>query len=237
VWALLDELGITAASVVAISGGGPYAAQVAAMAPERVRSLHLACAWSERVDDVGLDLDTGDVAQDPVAWWRFPDDSPVHQIPGFVDSTIEEATRASFAIGRDTEQRGLDQAFAIYRDVALPDLSRVAAPTFIYWGSDDQVVPLGHMRRWQRALPNHCEVRLYENEAHDVQYRHWDQILADVAFLGTRVVVCMNGIRCWWTADACLRPSPRAARSACAAGRSSQPVAARCRILTWPARR
>jgi pimeloyl-ACP methyl ester carboxylesterase len=193
VWALLDELDIPAVSIVAVSGGGPYAANVAAMAPDRVRSLHLACTWSERLDDVGLDVSVPDVARDPVAWWRFPQDSPVHRIPGFVDSTVEEATRASFALGDETEPRGLEQAFAFYRDAVLPDLSSIVAPAFLYWGDDDRVVPLTHLRRWQSALPNVCHVRLYPNEAHDVQYRHWDQVLADVAHLGDRVVVCVDG--------------------------------------------
>lgn len=38
VWDLLDRLAVGAVSVVAISGGGPYAAHIAAAQPERIRS-------------------------------------------------------------------------------------------------------------------------------------------------------------------------------------------------------
>lgn len=193
VWSLLDGLGVGRLSVVAISGGGPYAARVAAAQPGRVRSIHLACAFSERLDERGLEFSAEHVAEDPAAWWRFPEASPVRRIPGFDDSVIEEATRGRFARGRDTPPDGLRQAFTLYRDARLPDLSRVTAPAFLYWGSEDTLVPTAHLDRWRRALPSLSTVRLYDGEAHDVQYRHWDQILTDVAHLGERTVVSFGG--------------------------------------------
>lgn len=192
VWELLDQLGIDHVSLVAISGGGPYAAHVARSRPDRIRSLHLACAFSERLGD-GSPFTAETVAADPVAWWRFPADSAVHRIPGFVDATIEEATRSVFARGRDQQPQGLAQAFALYRDSPLPDLGAVRAPAFLYWGSADRLVPTEHLERWRDALPVVREVRLYPQEGHDVQYRHWDQILADLAHLGERVVVTIGG--------------------------------------------
>lgn len=193
VWSLLDRLAIERVSVVAISGGGPYAAHVAAASPERVASMHLACAYSEPLASALPDFSVDDIAADPVSWWQFPDDSPVNQVPGFADSVIEEATRGVFARGRDTAPEGLAQAFELHRSEPLPDLSSVLAPTFLYWGTSDPLVPLGHCRRWQDALPNVAQARIYEGERHDVQYRHWDQILADVACLGTLTVVCSGG--------------------------------------------
>ncbi len=194
VWALLDRLGIGEASLMAISGGGPYAAHAAAAAPGRVRSLHLACAYAERLGEAAaLDLDLGAVAADPVGWWRYPPESPVHRIPGFADSAVEEATVALFARGRDEPPEGLARAFALYAEEPLPDLSALAAPAFLYWGSEDALVPLGHLERWRAALPSVAAVRVYAGEGHDVQYRHWDQILADVAHLGERVVVSRGG--------------------------------------------
>lgn len=196
VWALLDTIGVGVVSIVAISGGGPYAAHVAAAQPSRVRSLHLACSVSQRLagaapSDVSLET----IAADPVAWWRFPDDSSVHRIPGFDDSVIEEATRGRFARGRDMPADGLAQAFELYRSEPLPDLSGVTAGSFLYWGDADRLVPLAHLSNWERALPNVIAARIYPEEGHDVQYRHWDQILADVAFLGERIVVCTNDAR------------------------------------------
>lgn len=201
VWSLLDHLQIDEVSVVAVSGGGPYAAHVAAARPDRVRSMHLACAVSDHLDGPGLDLSPARIAADPASWWRFPDSSPVHRIPGFADSVIDEATRGVFARGRDTPPDGLAQAFALYRQATLPDLSAFGAPGFLYWGGADTVVPLDHLHRWRAALPNVVRTRIYDGEGHDVQYRHWDQILADVAWLGDRTVVCAHGETLMVTAD------------------------------------
>ena len=46
VLAVLDHLGVDRFSIVAISGGGAYAAHLAAAVPGRVRSLHAAAATS-----------------------------------------------------------------------------------------------------------------------------------------------------------------------------------------------
>ncbi|MNE89217.1 hypothetical protein D3C80_1866070 [compost metagenome] len=35
--------------------------------------------------------------------------------------------------------------------------------------------------------------RLYPGEGHDVQYRHWGQILADLKYQGQRVLLCNRG--------------------------------------------
>jgi non-heme chloroperoxidase len=192
VWALLDQMGIGQASLMAISGGGPYAAHVAAAASARVRSLHVACAFSELLGGSPVPP-LMEIAADPVAWWRYPPSSPVHLVPGFIESTVEEGTVARFALGRDVPPEGLAQAIALLETEPLPDLSGVEAPAFLYWGSDDPLVTTAHLTRWRGALPNVIHVRLYENEGHDVQYRHWDQILADIAYLGESVVVSHAG--------------------------------------------
>ena len=196
VWSLLDHLEINTVSIVAISGGGPYAARVAAIQPQRIRSLHLACAWSEAQTDSSLELSADDIAAiaaDPVTWWTFPADSSVHHIPGFDDSVIEEATRGMFATGRDTAPQGLLQAYGFYQSEPLPDLSVVLCPAFLYRGDADEVVPASHLERWTTALPHVVARWIYLGEGHDVQYRHWDQILCDVAFLGERVMICQDG--------------------------------------------
>ena len=38
-----------------------------------------------------------------------------------------------------------------------------------------------------------ARVRLYEGEGHEVQYRHFDQILVDMAGMGDEIVVCRDG--------------------------------------------
>lgn len=193
VWSLLGSAGVTQTSVIAISGGGPYAAHIASAQPERIRSLHLACAYSQRLGPDAVSMPVEEIAADPSAWWRFPPESSVHRIPGFDDSVIEEATRGAFARGRDNPLDGLRDALRLYHDEPLPPLDAVTAPAFLYWGGVDRSVPVAHMDRWREVLPNIAVERLYEGEGHDVQYRHWDQILTDVVYLGARTIVAVGG--------------------------------------------
>ena len=193
VWSLLDRLGVVRPSVMAISGGGPYAAAVIASRPERIRSVHLACAFAERPPGVAAPFTVDAVAANPVSWWTYPPESTVHRIPGFADSAIEEAVRAVFARGRDVPADGLAREFAIAGSTSLPDFSALDAPSFLYWGSEDRLVGAFHLDRWRESLPGPPLVRWYDGEGHDVQYRHWDQILCDVAHLGALVVVAVGG--------------------------------------------
>ena len=46
---------------------------------------------------------------------------------------------------------------------------------------------------WHDAFPSaEVTTRTYAGEGHDVQYRHLDQILLDLAGFGDRVLVCRN---------------------------------------------
>lgn len=193
VWSLLERLGIHEASLIAISGGGPYCAHVALAAPGRVRSLHIACAFTSPDGPLPASLDLEAIAANPVSWWTYPPESVLHRVPGFADSCVEEATRGSFARGRDTPPDGLRQAFELASETPFPELASVRAPAFLYWGEADELVPRSHRERWLASLGDVREVRLYPDEGHDVQYRHWDQILTDVAFLGERVILCDQG--------------------------------------------
>jgi pimeloyl-ACP methyl ester carboxylesterase len=193
VWSLLDQLGVDRPSVMAISGGGPYAATVIASRSDRIRSVHLACAFAERPPGAAAPFTVDAIAANPVSWWTYPPDSTVHRIPGFADSAIEEAVRAVFARGRDVPADGLAREFAIAGAMSLPDFSSLDAPSFLYWGSEDRLVGEFHLDRWRESLPGPPLVRWYVGEGHDVQYRHWDQILCDVAHLGARLVVAVDG--------------------------------------------
>lgn len=86
---VLDKLGVKKFKVIAISGGGPYAAEIAAKAPERISALHLAAALppygaksaSCDLTDDQMAAAVKDEIKDPRKWWAFPDDSPVKSIP------------------------------------------------------------------------------------------------------------------------------------------------------------
>jgi non-heme chloroperoxidase len=188
---VLDHLQVHDFAIVAISGGGPYAARVALRGATRVTSFHLACAFSDRVGhpdnrwsamaDDALVEDSARLTRDPANWWVFPTDSPVHRIPGFADSAIEEGTRAFFAAGQMGSPEPLIHERRLARDHLLPDMTVLGADCYLYWGSADPLVPTSHLDRWREMLPGSTVVRLYAGEGHDIQYRHWSQILLDLA--------------------------------------------------------
>lgn len=198
--AVLDHLGVQRFSGVAISGGGPYMAQVAALMPQRVISLHLLAAATERpAGDSVCKLAPEQLAaalkpqvQNPQAWWAFPKDSPTHAIPGFADRAYEEGARTFFIRGQMGDSA--PEAAEVMRYCGpLADLSQVKAPAYVYQGTADTQVGMESARTWQARLPNLAAMRVYEGEGHDVQYRHWDQLLLDAAGHGDLTAVCVKG--------------------------------------------
>jgi non-heme chloroperoxidase len=147
---VLESLAIRRFAVVAISGGAPFAAALAARVPHRVLSLHLAAA-----------------AAGPL---------------------LAECGTASLLYGSPTllaADPALAHEWRLLCDQPMADLAGLYAPAYLYWGCDDDVVPAAdHVREWRRLLPRVAALRAYPGEGHDVQYRHWEQILHDVAGLG-----------------------------------------------------
>ncbi|MPY77082.1 MAG: hypothetical protein GEV04_01040 [Actinophytocola sp.] len=83
--------------------------------------------------------------------------------------------------------------YRLWCDRPGPDLSELAAPAYLYAGNHDTVVPPSTLTLWRDAIPNVAKVRRYDDACDDVQYRHWDQLLADVAGYGDYVVLCWHG--------------------------------------------
>jgi pimeloyl-ACP methyl ester carboxylesterase len=184
VLAVLATLGVQRFSVVAISGGGPYAARLLARVPERVASVHLAAATSGGAlvthgAAAGLLGDIEAVVNDPAAFWEYPPDSPVHAIPGFMDAARHEGRRALAEPTRAAA--ALRHEIALLGSEDLPVLRGLPAPAFLYWGADDALVPIVHARAWQASLGVVAATRIYPGEGHDVQYVHWPEILGDIA--------------------------------------------------------
>lgn len=203
VLALLDHLGIEDFSILAISGGGAYAAQLAAQAPDRVVGLHAAAAVStslesrsERDCSISMDQRNEDNlrwSQNPKDWWGVPG-SPVLSVPGWQTRAYADATRSFYVAGQLGDPRALSHEQSLpCGSEAVVDLSGVDFPTFLYWGEADEAVPVSVMKEWQSAVPNISKAVVYPGEGHTVQYRHWDQILVDLAGYSDHTVVCRNG--------------------------------------------
>jgi pimeloyl-ACP methyl ester carboxylesterase len=101
---LLGYLGVDRFRGIAISGGGPYLATIAARMPEKVVSVHFAAALSYSAGDswnCALDWDTvGSILRplvaNPIAWWDLGPDTSIHAVPGFQDLANDDGARTLF---------------------------------------------------------------------------------------------------------------------------------------------
>lgn len=184
---VLDAKGIDDLSIVAISGGGPYAQRVAAAVPERLRSVHLAAAYSgtpdagpmrdlSRLDPQGRAALAAGYSRNPASWWDLAADSVVHRIPGFMDAAVADAERAL------RDPAAMAHEFELFCHPTEVDLSAVDAPAFLYYSPEDTSTPLHFADWYAERLPNVVADRRDLTGDHDEQYRHWGQILVDVAW-------------------------------------------------------
>ncbi|WP_218649655.1 alpha/beta fold hydrolase [Pseudomonas taiwanensis] len=204
--ALLDHLNVSRFSLVAISGGGPYVAQIASSLASRVRSVHMAAAFSQTEGVMATParcaLSDQQVAEAylaghydvPSVWWDLGPNTAVNRIHGFLDEAADEGARFYYAKGsKGFNMAPLTHELRLYCDQPVADLSAVYAPVFLYYGLADATVTPAHAEFWKSRFPNVAAERLYPGEGHDVQYRHWGQILTDLAYQGQRILVCSKG--------------------------------------------
>ena len=197
---LLEQLEVDRFSLFAISGGGPYSAELASRNPERLISVHLAAAITSADPASALCFAPPAAltffTENPMFWFGFAADSPIHKIPGFQDAAFDDAARTFNMGGQVADPAALHHEFQLYCGVqTIPDLSLVTAPVFLYYGDQDESAPIDpHAIRWQAAYSSVvAEERFYAGEGHDVQYRHFDQILVDIAGLKNRIAICRHG--------------------------------------------
>lgn len=197
---VLAQLKVERFSLVAISAGGAYAGNIAAAMPERIDSWHLLAAVSSpprdgarcSLSEVQLQAALAPQVGSPRVWWAMPKDGVSAKVRGFTDRTADEGARAFFIAGQNGDARGIA---AESKRLCLPpaDVSKFAAPAFFYYGQADAIVPPRHGEYWAGKVAGPTTFRRYPGEGHDVQYRHWDQLLLDVAGHGSRTLVCDRG--------------------------------------------
>jgi pimeloyl-ACP methyl ester carboxylesterase len=134
-----------------------------------------------------------DYAAHPLKWWEFPQDSPTHDIPGFATAAADDGARTFGIAGQKGSGAAEIAEYSRYCSQDLPDVSRVEAPVFIYQGLNDTTVTPANADRWTEVYANVVKRRDYPEGGHDVQYRHWDQILLDLAGLSGWIVLCQGG--------------------------------------------
>jgi len=163
---LLDDRHVGPAHVVGLSGGGLLALRLVVDDPRRVRSLALLAAaghmdnhtraigqnWSDTLRDEGPEAYSRRLAMDLFA-------------PDWLEAHMDLGERiAKSQEGRNL--RGVVQWALAMKDFDLrPRLGRVATPTLILQGLDDNVVDPSHARLLRQAIRG-SEVRLFPNTGH-----------------------------------------------------------------------
>ena len=198
--ALADSLGLSAFSVVGISGGGPYALACALKMPERLASVTLisslgpldeagAMQGMALTDRVFLNL------ADRLPWlgqailgllsgisleWLLKQtvndlcrrDQATLADPQVWQMLLDE-TRQAFRLGT----RGVVHDAAIYRRPWGFHLGEIQAPVLLWQGEADLEVPQRIGRALAQALPD-CQAHFIEEEGHiSLAYNHMDEIL------------------------------------------------------------
>jgi len=197
---VLAHLRIDRFSLAAISGGGAYAGHVLSAMSGRIDSWHMLAAVSSSpmnrqqctVDDATLRQALTPQVGAPRVWWDLPKDGVSAKVRGFADRAADEGAHAFFIAGQMGDPRGM--AAESKRFCAPPaDVSKFSKPAFFYYGEADPLVPPSHGEYWASKVKGTVTFRRYPAEGHDVQYRHWDQLLLDVAGYGANTLVCDRG--------------------------------------------
>ncbi|HAZ79469.1 MAG TPA: alpha/beta hydrolase [Porticoccaceae bacterium] len=196
---VLAHLNISNFSLFGISGGGPYTAKIAEKNYRQLLSIHMAatsplidrtawCAQNKRQNPYR------DLLAYPMQFFGFPSSSSVHQLIGFQDTAFDEAARAHNIRGQSADPAPLDHEIALYCKEDPINAANINTKVFVYRGLADSLLSTESTDIWSTAYPN-AEVilRHYPGEGHDVQYRHLDQILLDIAHLNTDILVCQDG--------------------------------------------
>lgn len=196
---VLNHLKINKFSIFGISGGGPYAARIAAKNGPRVASLHMA-ATPTNIDSRALCEPKGENSKYasllayPMQFFGFPESSPIHKLEGFQDTAYDEAARAHNVRGQSADPAPLIHEMSLLCKDGVTDTSLLETDVYVYRGEADDLLIHESEVSWKKNyLKANVTIRSYPGEGHDVQYRHLDQILLDIAGQGPEVLICLKG--------------------------------------------
>ena len=132
-------------------------------------------------------------AQNPAKWWDLGKNPPTARIPGFQTLAENDGARTFNMGGQGASGAALAAEFERFCTTKAASGAGVTAPVFIYEGAADTTVKSVHGDFWANNYPNIAQRRTYEGVGHTVQYRHWDQVLLDVAGMSDKSVMCVDG--------------------------------------------
>ena len=196
---VLNHLKINKFSIFGISGGGPYAARIAAKNGPRVVSLHMAATPANigskaLCEPAGENSTYASLLAYPMKFFEFPKSSPIHKLEGFQDTAYDEAARAHNVRGQSADPAPLIHEMSLFCKDGVTDTSLLETDVYVYRGEADDLLIHESEVSWKKNYPKaNVTIRSYPGEGHDVQYRHLDQILLDIAGKGPEVLICHKG--------------------------------------------
>jgi pimeloyl-ACP methyl ester carboxylesterase len=173
---ILDKAELAGADLVGSSVGGSFAAEMAAIWPDRVKRLTLIAPF-------GL-FDAKDPATDP--WAQRPD-----QIPGLMTAdpdiyrTLKEMPVGANSTEWPIEQtRAAEAAARIFWPLGNTRLERrlglITAPTLIIWGENDRLMPRSYAGTIANAIRARTETKIIAGAGHLAELDKPDEVAAAV---------------------------------------------------------
>jgi abhydrolase domain-containing protein 6 len=173
---ILDKAELAGADLVGSSVGGSFAAEMAAIWPDRVKRLTLIAPF-------GL-FDAKDPATDP--WAQRPD-----QIPGLMTAdpdiyrTLKEMPVGANSTEWPIEQtRAAEAAARIFWPLGNTRLERrlglITAPTLIIWGENDRLMPRSYAGTIAKAIRARTETKIIAGAGHLAELDKPDEVAAAV---------------------------------------------------------
>jgi pimeloyl-ACP methyl ester carboxylesterase len=179
--AFIDTMGVDQLALLGTSMGGWLAAEIAAMAPERLSRMVL-------VDAVGIKPEVGEIAEilmcsrEDAAKLRFYDTS---QVPDYDTLFNRELTPEERDMQFANQEMATRLCWRPYmHNPKLPYyLRRVQTPTLVVWGRQDAIVPVNCGEIYAREPPN-ARLHVIDNCGHAPHNERPDAFLqAVVPFL------------------------------------------------------
>jgi pimeloyl-ACP methyl ester carboxylesterase len=163
---LFDALGLAQVNLVGHSFGGMVAAEIAAMAPERVSRLVLVGALGLWRDDVPVpDFWPLTPAEQAAATFHDPQGMVAKMVAAAMP--VEEKARNDYIVGYIINMAATAGKFAW----PIPDkglkkrIHRIKSPTLLIWGKSDGVVPPVYAEEFASRIPG-ARVELLDQAGH-----------------------------------------------------------------------
>ena len=173
---LIDKADLAGGDLIGSSVGGSFAAEVAAIWPDKVKRLALIAPF-------GL-FDARQPAADP--WAQKQDDIPalLTHTPEIYRALKQMPSGANSIEWPIEQTRAAEAAARIFWPLGNTRLERrlplIKAPTLILWGAEDRLLPPSFAAVVARAIGDHAEMELIAGAGHLAELDKPDEVAAAI---------------------------------------------------------